>query len=96
MQTLYVMDTESGDETILGRYAETVEDVVSYLRPDGGLGFAPVDCVALVRVTLPRFGPFRVEVLDEPRSAQYWKRDELHPDGRERPSEAAMREADHE
>jgi hypothetical protein len=44
---LVVVDEESGDRAVLGRYLRTEEDAVVYETTDGSIGYAPVDCVSV-------------------------------------------------
>jgi len=41
----YVWDVECSPAEVIGEYVATVEDTVEYWRPDGTVGYAPVDCV---------------------------------------------------
>lgn len=44
-----VFSEESGTRELLGEYTSTEEDSVAYWRSDGTLGWAPADCVEIVR-----------------------------------------------
>lgn len=43
-----VVNTEATPAEVVGTYLRTVEDTVEYRRPDGSVGHAPEDCVAVL------------------------------------------------